>query len=283
MLIVCPNCTSSYQVDSAALGPSGRSVRCVRCRTVWFASTAAAEPAMAGESWADPAPDADGWENQPEATAHAQAPEPAADPLAWPMPETDPVSIADAPSLLPPEHPLIEAQDTPGEDIETVAARRVRRAPRRSQWPSRLLGLPGVILALLAVHAGLIVWRAEVVRLLPQTASLFAAVGMPVNLRGLAFTGVTTVTDVHDGVPVLVVKGDIVGTTRKPVEVPRLRFAMRNTDGLEVYAWTTLPARSILAPGEKLAFRSELAAPPVDGRDVLVRFFNQRDLAGGGR
>ena len=37
MLLVCPNCTTSYRVDAALLGTAGRSVRCVRCRHVWRA------------------------------------------------------------------------------------------------------------------------------------------------------------------------------------------------------------------------------------------------------
>jgi predicted Zn finger-like uncharacterized protein len=37
MLIACPNCATSYQVDAYSIGVKGRSVRCVRCKTVWFA------------------------------------------------------------------------------------------------------------------------------------------------------------------------------------------------------------------------------------------------------
>src|SRR5712692_3647734 len=37
MLIVCPNCATSYRVEASSLGAVGRSVRCVRCRNVWFA------------------------------------------------------------------------------------------------------------------------------------------------------------------------------------------------------------------------------------------------------
>ena len=32
MLIVCPNCATSYQVEPSSLGATGRSVRCVRCQ-----------------------------------------------------------------------------------------------------------------------------------------------------------------------------------------------------------------------------------------------------------
>ena len=37
MLIVCPSCATPYMIDQAALGPAGRTVRCARCRTSWFA------------------------------------------------------------------------------------------------------------------------------------------------------------------------------------------------------------------------------------------------------
>ncbi len=37
MHIVCPNCGTSYDVQPAALGPAGRTVRCVRCRETWLA------------------------------------------------------------------------------------------------------------------------------------------------------------------------------------------------------------------------------------------------------
>src|SRR5262245_28393768 len=43
MQIVCPNCTTAYDVPAAKFGGAGRSVRCARCRTVWVA-TAASEP-----------------------------------------------------------------------------------------------------------------------------------------------------------------------------------------------------------------------------------------------
>jgi hypothetical protein len=88
-------------------------------------------------------------------------------------------------------------------------------------------------------------------------------------------------TESHDGVQVLVIEGTITSTSQRPVEVPRLRFSVRNRSGQEVYAWTALPGRSGLAPGETLAFRSRLASPPPDTAEVLVRFFNRRDLVAG--
>src|SRR5262245_40695108 len=47
MLIVCPNCSTSYAIDQASLGPGGRSVRCARCKTTWFADGSEPVPEMA--------------------------------------------------------------------------------------------------------------------------------------------------------------------------------------------------------------------------------------------
>src|SRR3569833_3769816 len=38
MLIVCPSCATSYQIDAVSGGAQGRMVRCARCRATWFAS-----------------------------------------------------------------------------------------------------------------------------------------------------------------------------------------------------------------------------------------------------
>jgi hypothetical protein len=40
-----------------------------------------------------------------------------------------------------------------------------------------------------ALILALMIWRADVVRLLPQTATFYKMVGLEVNLRGLAFQG----------------------------------------------------------------------------------------------
>ena len=104
---------------------------------------------------------------------------------------------------------------------------------------------------LVAFNVALVGARNEVVRYLPQTASLFAAIGLPVNLRHLKFENVKISKETQDGVNMLIVEGTIVSKAGKPVEVPRLRFAARNATGQEIYTWTALPTRSILGPGER--------------------------------
>jgi predicted Zn finger-like uncharacterized protein len=198
----------------------------------------------------------------------------------------EPVAIADAPSLVPPiEHArLPDASDAEldSEDIESFAARRARLKSRRQQ-KRRSSRWTALILVLFAFNVALIGARNEVVRYLPQTASLFAAIGLPVNLRNLKFENVRISKDTQDGVNILIIEGTIVSTASKPAEVPRLRFAARNASGQEVYTWTALASRSILGPGESLEFSSRLVSPPADASDVMVRFFNSQDAVAGAK
>ena len=122
--------------------------------------------------------------------------------------------------------------------------------------------------------------RNEVVRYVPQTASLFAAIGLPVNLRDLTFEDVRISRRTQDGINILIIEGRIVSTNHA-VDVPRLRFAARNAAGQEIYSWTAMPERSVLGPGEKMDFHSRLAAPPPDANDVMVRFFSHRTRRAG--
>ncbi|HZP75921.1 MAG TPA: zinc-ribbon domain-containing protein [Pseudolabrys sp.] len=190
--------------------------------------------------------------------------------------------VAEAPSLVPapePDNPDATVPPPPVEDVEDFAARRARRQARRkvTQKKSKL---PYLILTLIGVNVALVTWRADVVRVVPQTASLFSAIGLPVNLRGLEFKDVK-ITSEDDGMNVLVVEGNIISTTRHAVEVPRLRFSVRNAAGQEIYSWTAQAGRSVLGPHESLPFRSRLASPPEDAHDVVVRFLSPRDMSGG--
>lgn len=309
MLIVCPSCTTSYQVEDPLLGEHGRSVRCARCRTVWLA-TPSVEAVSGGEEAWPPAPTDDPWTmalaketsaseqftsldtslgDDDSALNEETAPQwPDPSPEETPAPDAladaaDPISIADAPSVAPTVAGEATAglrelptADGPREDIETFAARRARlEAERNARF--RLSSVTAVIVVLVALNAALIGWRADVVRIVPQTASLFAAIGLPVNLRDLVFEGLSSTKDTQDGATILLVEGNIVNPTSRQVDVPRLRLAVRDQDGHEVYSWTVLPARSVLGGHEVLPFRSRLASPPPEGRDVAVRFFNRHD------
>lgn len=259
MQIVCPNCTTAYDVPAAKFGGAGRSVRCARCRTVWVA-TAAPEPvkkvAPAAAMVADLEPRNAAVSSEPPAAAEefpeagefdwslgaasTEAHAPTADDdsadagkgqaatqddidAMWAAAAAEPVDRAPplVPAMLPEANPQPIAQP---ENIETVAARRAGKAKTmkrswRVKWPRP--GMAAAIVVLVAVLGGIVFGRSKIVQIAPQTASLFSAIGLPVNLRGLVFENVRTTGEMHEGVPVLIVEGTIANVADKTVEVPR--------------------------------------------------------------
>jgi len=294
MLIVCPNCATSYAIEAASLGATGRTVRCARCKTTWFAegSVPMLEMATAGDAEGEGTftgvlrPDQPLNRSDDVPTEHqsaeAEQASPADNDPATAPPE-GPVAIADAPSVVPAMEPSAHSDgDTDPDEVENFAARRKRLQVRRKQ-ARRSSRWTALILVLFAFNVALIGARSEVVRFFPQTASLFAAVGLPVNLRNLKFENMQISKEAQEGLSFLVVEGTIVSISNRAVEVPRLRFAARDAAGQEVYTWTAMPGRSILGPGEKLDFRSRFVSPPESAVDVMVRFSGAQDAIPGAK
>ncbi len=300
MDIVCPHCETSYRVTPESLGQSGRTVRCINCHNVWFEEPRqAAYPA--GESTfsaTDPSairPPLDdvvdigltggtsrrSWDEPLDDTERFNKDRTTGFETSRGSGFTDAPSVDDGPSIVPPDDP--KGAYSGGQDIESLAARRAVKKDREWRFSFRSLKptLPMAICLMLAMIAGLVLGRQQVVRYLPQTASLYAGIGLPVNLRGLVFNDIKTIHETEDGQPMLIVEGNIVGTTGRLTEVPRLRFGVIDHAGKEIYAWTARPNRALLPPGEILNFRSRLAAPPADASSITVRFYNKRDAQTG--
>lgn len=283
MPIVCPHCATSYAIDPATLGAAGRTVRCSRCKETWLARpedaiepvTTVAAMADGGRSSQDTIAaewNAFGAEDDDPQPPEVQSPPIAAD---W---EADAASDdAGWPSAAQDEEDEASGRERP----EPWFRRLLRpRIPFRGAGPS-FVNPPIACAAMAALTVALLVWRADVVRLMPQTAGFYKMVGLDVNLRGLMFKDVKVSTETVEGKPVLVIEGAIVGAGRKTVDLPRLRFSVRDAQGAEIYAWNTVLEQTMLGPGERVLFKSRLASPPPEGRNIDIRFFNRRDVAGG--
>jgi predicted Zn finger-like uncharacterized protein len=307
MLIVCPNCATSYGVEMASLRPARgwtRKLRCHHCRWVWQAPLSNTDKLLAT---ADAVP--------PVRRAMAAIAQAAAD-AAWSaLPRLRRATAVLAEELeaartradRAPIQPAGFHAEPAGADlagatvtpliagISAIAARvigAVRRQPWRRSWrPSWWLSwrqswwlwrpslsrLQCVILGLALTDAAIIGERADLVWAMPQTASFYATLGLPVNLRGIHFDRLAATAERHDGEPILIVQGEIGNSTTESADVPHLRFAIRNAEHQEIYSWTAAPARGRLSAGHRLAFHSELALPPPDTRDVVVRFIDREN------
>lgn len=290
MHIVCPHCTTSYAIKLASLGANGRTVRCSRCKETWIAHAEdaieeASIPAMAAASQSDDQSDlAEQWNSYAKDDGTADTPVVDSPSIASDWPAEDAKEIEDEWSAAA----RAAEEDVAGAQHQSWfrglfrrrgarVSRPVAAAPRQKSY----LGLPTACAAMGALVLALVIWRGDMVRLLPQTAAFYKLVGLDVNLRGLAFKDVKLSSETVDGKQVLVIEGVIVGEGKKALDIPRLRFAVRDAQGAEIYAWNTVLEQTVLRPGERAFFRSRLASPPPEGRNIDVRFFNRRDIAGG--
>jgi predicted Zn finger-like uncharacterized protein len=355
MLVVCPNCATSYDADIASLQAKGWQVGCLRCQGIWHAEppqatkllaaadalapvrraieavalTLAEESALAPQAEPPAGCEADSIAETAAADADGQAGEAIAE-FAYEQTPWD--GLADLPGGEA-EHPVfaspvgerfaasqpvaptdlalavllqqfddqgigaeVEPEATAAEshDAEAVLAAQNDAAGdelvaglatmvahqarlRRGRWRLPVSRLLLALLGLLIADAAIIGRRADLVRSMPQTASFYARLGLPVNLRGVDFDGVRAVTEQHGNNSILVITGDVMNGTGDAQGVPQLRFALRNAAHEEIYSWTVAPMRTSLPAGEALTFRSQLPAPPLDTQEVLVSFVDRAD------
>jgi predicted Zn finger-like uncharacterized protein len=169
--MTCPDCATRYFVVDAKLGGEGKTVRCAASGARW---TAKARP-------------------EPEIELSV-------------IPEVGALA-AEIPSFSPPAA-VEEPKPFPKALPQKIRAQQQQKGAQRRALAH------GVVWALLiAVLAGAfaasIVFRVEVVRLIPRSASAYAMAGLKVNSVGLTFEHVSARPALQDGRSALVVSGEI--------------------------------------------------------------------------
>jgi predicted Zn finger-like uncharacterized protein len=306
MKIKCPECSTSYDIKPEALGSEGRSVKCARCGNRWFVrpkgDAADAEPADADQNDAPKtnagADEADWVEDEAREEKAAGAlnteksakdDEAAKSPGSSAEPAAE-AAMASASEMLPdtPSDDDDDLEDQPV-DIESSAKRpKIKVNPNKFKrnhlgavlnWLARrnYRRIGGIVLFTGAIAACLflVLIRDEVVKQAPDLASLFEAIGLEVNLRGLEFRDLRTFTEVEGGKQVLVVEGSIRNIGEENTPVPAVRLSIRGTDLQEIYAWTVEPRTTTLNGLDETRFRTILSDPPPGASDIHVRFINR--------
>ncbi len=187
--------------------------------------------------------------------------------LAEMKPEPDPFDAA--PVDEPPAATEAAAEPAPRRRPPPKASRKAKKSGVSRLSPALAAGLAVAALLPLALLG-----RATVVRAMPQTAALYAGIGLAVNLRGIDFSDVAAFQTPAEGAEParLVVEGDLVGVARERVAVPPVEIEVSDEQGQSLYRWSVPGPRAALEPGERARFKASLSAPPARGRRIEVRF-----------
>ena len=239
MILTCPECATRYFLPDAQVGRDGRAVKCTNCGTVWRA------------------------EGSPE-----------------PEPEPEPERIVPSYHFEPEPEPGQGAEADPEEEFAAAAQRRAeilrqkKAEAERRHKQQQVIGtavLAGIVAAIALCLALGIIFRIQVVKWWPGTATAFAALGVPVNASGLLIDKVQAAPDVAQGHRVLVVTGVLTNASAGPRPAPAFRVNILDKAGKSVAqrVIATAPAAP-LKVGEARRFRLEAADPPAGASDVEV-------------
>lgn len=254
MILTCPQCQTRYEADAAKFAPPGRKVKCAKCGNVWHQEAPAAEPVAAPvEAVVAPAP-------EPVVSAPAPIPEPEPQPPA-PVAEPEPQRAAYAPAA--------------ERVVERPAPAPVARPKPRSQAPRRIgtiIGWGGLVVVILVIAWSSLTYRQQIATVWPQAASLYSALGLHVNTRGLDFVDVAYHHETEDGQPVLAVTGKLVNISARDISVPPIEVVLTDDSKHMLYHWRFNSSAHTLRPGQQVAFLTRLSSPPAGARHLELRF-----------
>lgn len=240
MILTCPECATSYYVDDARVPAGGRTVKCSSCGAKWTAAPDAPPPEAAAPS--EPAP-------------------------------------ASAVGAEPDALDIVAEDPPPAEDPGPSAARMAARARAAAAAPPARRGGEGKVLVfglaaglIVALVAGLLVFRADVVRLWPASGPAFASVGLPVNPLGLVIEKVRADPTFQGGRPVLSVTGQIRNVREAAATAPGLNVRLLDRAGKPVAAKVAHPLDGRVPAGAVRHFAIAIVDPPANLHDLEVSF-----------
>ncbi len=236
MILTCPNCATRYFLHDVLVGRAGRTVKCTSCGSSWRAEAQEDEPLPLTAPTSEP---------PAEAAAGAQ--------VATQAPP-------DTLSALPADR-LSQAFRARSQE-----QRKVREAAATGAiWAGLASGLV-LVIALAAV------FRMDVVRMWPKTASAYASIGLPVNATGLIIEQVKAAPGSDDGHPAVLVSGVMRNIADRAVKAPPLRVSLLGKDGRAVARRLADAPGSQIRPGETRHFNVSMLDPPKGASDVEVTF-----------
>jgi predicted Zn finger-like uncharacterized protein len=236
MILTCPQCATRYFLPDVQVGREGRAVKCTACGKVWRVQG---------------------------------APEPG--------PEPEPELVAPSHHFEPePEHPFPD----PEEEFAAATQRRAEilrqkkaEAERRQRQAAVITGAvwAGVAAAIALSLALGIIFRIQVVKWAPGTATAYAALGMPINASGLLIDKVKAAPAISQGHRALVVKGVLTNVSAAPRPAPAFRVTVLDKAGKPLAQRVIETAPPVaLRVGEARRFELQVADPPPGAADVEV-------------
>jgi len=116
------------------------------------------------------------------------------------------------------------------------------------------------------------VYRNDVVKVWPQSASAYRLAGLDVNRFGLDFADIERARTFNDTIPIVTVTGRAVNVARTVVETPGVRVDLRDESGKIVATEFSFVTPVRLEPGTAGQFGVVVEPAPIESFEVVVSF-----------
>ncbi len=244
MILKCPSCDAKYEIADGAISAAGRNVRCAACGHYWFQKPDGIEEFSILEK-----------ENS--------------------------IKVIK-------ENPASKAKKKIGFALNSDAKnkaphQRMRARAHNKIKASQIAGIAAgwfsATCILLSLGFVMTQNRVAIVKKWPKSASLFAALGAPVNLYGLEIKNVSLSVGQDEQGPRLIIKASIINVSNNAKTVPYLRVSL--LDGNKnVLSWLVDPKVTFLEKGAKIEFEGLKRNPPMGDYRAQISFSEMpKDIA----
>ncbi len=253
MILTCPECASRYFVDDSKVSAAGRVVRCASCGARWTAR------------------------NEDEPTDLFDDPEPPT--LASQLASAEQIPVAALEGEVEAEEPPVSA--LPGEELPKVFRARADAERRLRAATATGVIWAGMAATMAVMVIGALIFRIDVVRIMPGSAGAYAAVGLPVNTVGLVIDrdSIKAQPSMKDGHAAVTITGTIRNITEHEVTAPPLRVELMSKDDTRVAGQLAAAADAKIPPGQIRHFSITFLDPPRTAKDLQIGFATEPGAA----
>lgn len=148
---------------------------------------------------------------------------------------------------------------------------KVRERRRRKSRAAALSAWTATVAAFLVILTGLVLFRGEVVNRWPESASTYAALGMPVNRFGLEFVESEAERFFDGTTPILEVRGAVENVAGRTVSAPMVRVILLDDQGAQVAEAFAPISPSSIPEQASAVFAARVENPPFESFELELQ------------
>ena len=261
MILACPECKSRYVVNPTALLPSGRTVRCAKCKHTWFENKPEDEVGIISTTKENNNPDnkkISSKENNKSNSENNTVEEDFDFPINQPRKR---------------KRPIPKGSNLP--------------ALQNQKYGSSKVGWISLVIFLTAIISLFLIFQESITSNWPASKKLYAAIGLenagvvvaepdlpsfePIEEQ-LIIAGLASGQENINGVTHLVIAGHVENISESLQEIPDLRVRLLDERKAVLREWSFQANQTSVNAGEKIKFETSLPNSPSEARDISVTF-----------